>query len=104
MDGNLIWWTSQQECEAIGFDSPATFPEYLADEYQSRLGRNGRGRLWIHASISQGDIEWPADKPAARLAGVRGGIVIRAADAPIVFGLPGFLTDTELNLINALEE
>lgn len=100
----VIWWTDQYECETIekvaNYD--AAWPDYLRSEFRSRLGRAGRGRLWIHSTIEQGDIDWPAHKPASRLADLRGGIVIRAADAQVVFGLPGFLTDLELNYVNAL--
>ena len=100
----LFWWTSQEECEAIGDDLPEFVPEYLRSEYRSRLGRAGRGRLWSADQFGAVGIPWNTSKPAARLAGERGGIVIHKEDAPYVFELPGFLTDAKLNIINDLQE
>ncbi len=71
----LIWWTGQEECEAIyalheeddeNRVLPATVPEYIRLEFRSRYGRAGRGRLWCDGQ----------------------------------FSLPGFLTDLKLNFIN----
>lgn len=101
-----IWWTSQRDCELIEERElfSETIPDYIRVEYRSRLGRNGRGRLWVHESLSANDIEWDASKPASRLAEERGGIVIHKEDSQHVFGLPGFLTDTKLNFINDVTE
>lgn len=101
MSEYLIWWTDQAECEAILDTTAATaFPAYLYSEFQSRLGRNGRGRLWTPSHIPVEGIEWDENKPAGRLAEKRAGIVIEAKDKAVVFSLPGFLTDLELNFIN----
>lgn len=102
-DDILIWWTSQDECEAIGDYPPGTVPLYIRDEYSSRLGRPGRGRLWVDNQFGAVGIPWDESKPATRLAAKRGGIVIWRTDANHIFHLPGFLTDLKLNFINALE-
>lgn len=96
----LIWWTSQAECEQIGDALSESVPDYIRSEYRSRLGRNGRGRLWVASRIALDEIPWDATKPAARLASDRAGIVVDATDVEHVFGLPGFLTDTSLNFVN----
>jgi hypothetical protein len=108
----MVWWTSQAECEVLTAMNPlwsdydATLdgvPNYIHKEFCSRYGRNGRGRLWSDDKFGDVGIPWDTTKPAARLAGERGGIVIWATDAVHVFGLPGFLTDLRLNFANALE-
>jgi hypothetical protein len=99
----LIWWTDQEECETIGYELDPTFPTYLCREYRSRHGRNGRGRLWAAGEFRIMSIPWDETKPAAKLADKRGGIVIWKTDAPLVFNLPGFLTDMKLNFINELD-
>lgn len=99
MSDYLIWWTSQDECEQIEEIEPL-LPDYIQDEFESRLGRSGRGRLWIHQSIPIKGIDWNEARPAARLCSERGGIVIKAIDKSAVFDLPGFLTDLGLNFLN----
>lgn len=99
----LIWWTGQEECEAIGDELASNLPNYIRSEFSSRWGRNGRGRLWVADELGDVGIPWDETKPASRLAGSRGGIVIWQSDAHHVFGLPGFLTDLRLNVVNALE-
>lgn len=99
----LVWWLSQDECEAIGDELADDAPAYLCLEYRSRLGRPGRGRLWVDDQFDDVGIPWDTTKPASRLAGERGGIVIWASDAAHVFSLPGFLTDCRLNFINEWE-
>jgi len=78
-------------------------PDYIHSEFCSRYGRNGRGRLWAADELGSVGIPWDTTKPASRLAGSRGGIVIFKRDAVHVFGLPGFLTDLQLNFINRPE-
>lgn len=98
----LIWWTDQAEAESVVNDARlAELPAYIQEQFISRYGRNGRGRLWVDGGIPFGGIDpWNDAKPAGRLAEKRGGIVIRAKDKAAVFDLPGFLTDPELNFIN----
>lgn len=108
----LIWWTGEDECESLVEAKPEwcdydavleQVPSYIHAEFCSRYGRNGRGRLWCDDQFGDVGIPWDRSKPATRLAGERGGIVIWATDAAHVFGLPGFLTDLRLNFINDLQ-
>jgi hypothetical protein len=99
----MIWWLSQDECEKIGSFPPGSVPLYIRNNYRSRLGRPGRGRLWADSQFGAVGIPWDESKPVTRLAAERGGVVILASDAAHVFGLPGFLTDLELNFVNAIE-
>lgn len=61
----LIWWTNQNDCERITpLDS---WPTWLYDEFRSRCGRAGRGRLWVpqlwERDASEGvSIEWDIGK------------------------------------------
>lgn len=96
----LVWWTDQEESESVTDEQIAALPIYIIHQFESRFGRNGRGRLWVAEHIPVVEIPWLTNKPASRLADVRGGVVIDAEDAPAVFNLPGFLTDLELNFIN----
>lgn len=100
----LVWWTSEDDCEKIYGQFPADAPSYMREEFESRHGRNGRGRLWVADQFGEVGIPWNTAKPAARLAANCGGIVIYKDDADWVFELWGFLTDLRLNFINSLEE
>lgn len=102
----LIWWTDQVESETIigqpwYKEALDKAPDYINKQFQSRLGRAGRGRLWVADDIGfpGDDRPWP-EKPAANLAERRAGIVIKAEDKDHVFRMPGFLTDLELNFLN----
>ena len=100
-----IWWLSQNEYEEIlnkRLDTQLG-KAYILEQFTSRVGRPGRGRLWVHESIPIRGIEWDNSKPAAKLAGVRGGIIIHACDAKFVLTKPGCLTDLELNLITSID-
>lgn len=102
MSKAAIWWTSQQDCEVLGDHAPKHLPEYIRTEYRSRLGRNGRGRLWIAPTTPElqdtAVHPWPATPVATAIETFRhGGIVIHAAHVPLVACLPGFVTDTHLN-------
>jgi hypothetical protein len=95
----LIWWLGQCDYERIqetGLDEK--LPEYIFKEFRSRCSRNGRGRLWVSNSIPIKEIDWDDTKPLASVAGNAGGIVIREEDVKYIAGLPGFITDTALNL------
>ena len=97
----FIWWLSQNEYEEIldkRLDAQLG-KAYILEQFTSRVGRPGRGRLWVHESIPIRGIEWDNSKPAGELAGVRGGIVIHADDAKFVLTKPGVLTDLKLNFI-----
>ena len=91
-----IWWTSQEDCETIGDTLPETMPEYVREEYRSRLGRAGRGRLWTPDELGPDEISvdpWPETPLALRLGDDYGGIVIRIADMSHLVEMPGIITD-----------
>lgn len=95
-----VWWTDQACCEAIGDqdNAPRWLPEYVREQYWSRYGRAGRGRLWAHErfqDLGRIRIAWPdPETPLARWLGKGfAGIVIEAADVPLLHDLPGVVTD-----------
>jgi hypothetical protein len=104
----LIWWTNQADCEAIDDAFPnggmiASFPAYLQDQYASRYGRNGRGRLWVSSRFGKAGIsDWPST-PMGQILGERSrlgqtyaGIVIRDEDALLLDEMPGIITTFDL--------
>lgn len=102
----LVWWTDQPAAEAVerlvDADSPliSAWPDYLKSEFQSRLGRAGRGRLWIDDRFSP-RLEIPEllfDLPMGRwiTGACMGGIVIKKGDLRHVRELPGVVTDLDL--------
>ena len=97
-----IWWLSQADCEAIAVDEHAPegelLPQYLKDEFNSRYGRPGRGRLWIPEGIDGFDVSWPEpETPIAKICGNCGGIVFWRKDMDALSILPGLVTDLFLN-------
>lgn len=104
----FIWWTDQCACEAIGPVLPKKdFPKWLRDQYESRVGRNGRGRLWSakqfeSASIADCIAAFDAFTPMSRwLENSFGGILIDETQAKNLRrrGYAGLLTDLQLNQI-----
>lgn len=102
-----IWWTSETDCLAIGEpsgDEPdlpalAACPDYIRDQYHSRYGRNGRGRLWVADRFGDCHVaRWPDTDLARAIARTSGGIVILGEDAPLVRPLPGVVTDFNLEI------
>lgn len=95
----LIWWLAQVDYERIEDTRlEELLPKYIYREFRSRCGRSGRGRLWISKDIPIKEIDWDNSKPLAQAAGNAGGIVIKKKDARYIVGLPGFITDTRLDL------
>lgn len=97
----LIWWTNQNDCERIV--PLETWPKYIYDEFQSRDGRTGRGRLWVSdklRGVPDGvSIEWDTGANwLCKAAEDAAGIVIKAEHAPQVQFLPGFITTFEMAL------
>jgi len=95
----LIWWTEQEDCEAIGNHLPESFPNYLQVEYRSRLGRAGRGRLWVASQFAGEPIAvdpWP-NTPMGRRLATAAGIAICAEHAELLREMPGVITDLELH-------
>lgn len=99
----LIWWTSQEDCERI---APLdTWPTWLYDEFNSRMGRPGRGRLWVPESIDrigdvpQGVTVWDdVNNWLCKAANNAGGIVIPASEVHHVQFMPGFVSTFEMTL------
>lgn len=94
-----IWWTSEQDCRAIGeLNSLDNSPiaDYIKRQFRSRYGRAGRGRLWVDSSIFDievDDLYWPEDYAVARKAEYCAGIVIYMEDVLTMKQFPGFITD-----------
>jgi hypothetical protein len=89
----LIWWTSQADHERV---TPLdTWPSWLYDEFRSRAGRAGRGRLWVSSKFKDAPEEaaWDESKWTCQIANDAGGIVIPLGDLHHVWMLPGFITD-----------
>lgn len=110
--GFAIWWTTQGDCEAIGYSRAGGWdvPKYLAAEFKSRYGRAGRGRLWIADELTEAGCPMVATfpEPATPLSSVierqsMGGIVIRAVDAVTLRDLPGLVTDFECRRVMELK-
>lgn len=100
----LIWWTDQKACEAIedwGGPLIEPLPQYIKDQFSTRLGRNGRCRLWVAKQLGDIAIDpWP-DTPCGRwlVSMSAAGIAIDYADMKWVIGLPGIVTNLDLNKI-----
>jgi hypothetical protein len=106
-----IWWTTNEEAHRLGGEdellSDARIPAYIRSEFRSRIGRNGRGRLWVAPEMEQlakgQEIKvepWPTGKdetPLVRYCAQAAGIVIRADDASFLQGLSGIVTDFRLH-------
>lgn len=103
-DKYLIWWTNQNDCERITpLDS---WPMWLYDEFRSRVGRSGRGRLWV-PKLFEGDAPQEAKWDAAnnwlcQAANDAGGIVIPEHALRHVQFLPGFVTTFDMALPDAV--
>lgn len=109
-----IWWTDQVSCElAEAMGAPLDeWPPYLMAQWRARLGRNGRGRLWVDCDIDWGtgpmmiiaDRKWvefedhPVGKALAEGAcgSTWAGIVVRFEDVHHCLVMPGVVTDVDL--------
>lgn len=94
-DEYLIWWTNQEDCDRIV--PLESWPVWLYDEFRSRQGRAGRGRLWVSLRLADAPktvtIEWDSlTNWLCLAANTAGGIVIRREDLRHVQFLPGFIT------------
>jgi hypothetical protein len=92
----LIWWTNQADAERITKEQIEALPEYIQSEFDSRVGRAGRGRLWVHESIDLSGIEWNEKSPFSNYCLESGGIVFRKEDLLKVRDLPGQCTDLQM--------
>lgn len=97
MNEPLIWWTNQEDAERVEVLSRANllddWPDYLRDQFASRMGRAGRGRLWSDERFGTTPAQpWNNANPLCRIANDAGGIVIEGGDLKHVADLPGFVT------------
>lgn len=90
-----IWWLNQQDCDAIGPRLERRFPSYLHKQYESRCGRPGRGRLWAAEQFGEVSVTWN-NSPLCLVLERCGGIVIREGDVVLLAGMPGIVTDMDL--------
>lgn len=93
----LIWWTTQLDCESISEERRDMLPNYIKEQFSSRCGRSGRGRLWVANRCKTKSIEWNENSPLSNVCANSGGIIIMRRDVKYVQSLPGVIT--ELNLI-----
>jgi hypothetical protein len=97
-----IWWTNQRDAENAQFADRTNWPEELETELSSRMGRAGRGSLWIPYSWSSSDlgVEWDDNNPMFNALGNHyGGIVFRREHLPLLTGFAGLITDFDMNQI-----
>jgi hypothetical protein len=95
-----IWWTTSEESRTISrhFEClPTWCPDYLQDEWRSRVGRNGRGRVWVPAVLGGRvpRVEFNNENPSALEEYVSeqcAGIVICAEHVDRLAHLPGIVT------------
>lgn len=104
-----VWWLDQAATEAVrawlgasgSAGWPASpWPAYLREEFRSREGRAGRGRLWVSAHLAAEGVAvepWPPG-PVGEwiLASGAAGIVLLGTDVPALVDLPGLVTDLRL--------
>lgn len=98
----IVWWLSQKDCETLAAVFPSQFRSlspYLKETAENRFGRPGWGRLWIPEEILIIEINWDNQKPATQYAKDCGGVVCWKKDLPAICGLPGIITDTDMNLL-----
>lgn len=96
----LIWWTTQEDCEAtMALKVKSKMPKYLRDEFISRIGRAGRGRLWVAKRFKITSIDWNENCVAARYCERAGGIVFDETNLSFVKSLHGIVTDLKMNII-----
>jgi hypothetical protein len=95
----LIWWLCEHDCLAIG-GTVRGAPKYLKEQYRSRLGRPGRGRLWADERFGEPRVSpWPRTALARALGDSYGGIVIEDGDLQLLEMLPGIVTDMQLRRV-----
>ena len=107
-DRYAIWWTNQDDAAWIYKTTLSSqwsrLPLYIQTEFTSRLGRAGRGRLWINndefPNIT-GLSNWDTTTEAARwiAKSSHAGIWLHRTDARWVLAEAGFVTDLDLNMI-----
>ena len=97
----LIWWTNQRDAEDAAATVKSFVPKYIVEEFQSRFGRPGRGRLWVpthedFAGISASGIVWDETVPRIEYMNDAAGIVFRIEDYEHLKNHPGLITDVHM--------
>lgn len=97
----MIWWTTAKERNEIE-TLPDDMPAYIVRQYNEARQENISGRLYLDPSLGEKvvTLTGSTDSPGPRLALVRSGIVIDLDHCKFVFALPGFVTDTDLDILN----
>lgn len=103
---HVIWWTNMADAELahaqLGSMDAPNFPEYIKEQLDDRMGRNGRGRLWVHESIDVTAMDnWNGTHKNADYCEHSAGIVINASDYNFVKKLPGLVTDLVMDTYEA---
>ena len=107
-EGYLVWWMSDEESDRLddllyarGDEEPswpAAVPTYIQEQFDDRLGRAGRGRIWSAEGM-------PTSAQVPPCAQESGGIVVRSCDRAALAGLPGILATLEGRVLEgALQE
>lgn len=104
MNDLLIWWISGNDCELIGDNLDSDhIPSYICDQYRSRIGRDGRGRLWIEPSLGfQGSTTkaFEVITPLTRYLEILcGGIMFLPEHKHHFQNLPGVITNLKLQRV-----
>ena len=112
-DVALIWWTDEAAAKVvertiISDAWPASrhdrWPVYLVRQFESRIGRAGRGRLWDSGDFGPASVDDAQfDKtPIGRwiVESSMAGIVIGRRDLSCVIDMPGVVTDLELRRVS----
>lgn len=106
-DALALWWLDEKNMKKIhefsdkreAFWDTIGIPEYLFPELRDAYGRNGRGRLWVPNEIECESIEWSDSHSNASRCRECAGLVFLRSDFAKLSGLPGFITETNLNTI-----
>ncbi len=102
-----VWWLRSEDADQLtgrltGVDLLARLGviPYIAEEVRNCSGRAGRGRLWVASDIPVRSIDWPrSDHVNAARAEESAGIVIWIMDVNSLWGLPGLVTDANLDTL-----
>lgn len=74
-------------------------PEHIQSEFGSRMGRAGRGRLWIPPHIELKGIDWNEKSPLAKFCSEAGGVVFEEEFLDKMLLMPGIVTNLNLLLV-----
>jgi hypothetical protein len=92
-----IWWTNQKDFEAAA--KQALFlPDHIKDQFNSRYGQNGRGRLWFCEGVKREKIDWNPPAEIEPYLNDAGGIMFEDC-VELIKEFPGIITDVHLNRI-----